>query len=202
MNKKRIDWIEKIIKLIGYFATVVLGLISIYKKSWLVFFVSIIAVLLLTLFYFLYSSHKEKKIKENFKKENKRLKRVLKEKDNKIQILQGNMCKDCRKIYSYYYPDDEWISFSEKPNENECFSLIKEMSEFGEMSVHHLDNEWIFFNFWEREDESYLIDLIGKLIYLPISEWEESKRDCLLSYKILCSKRKNHFGIDEIDKFI
>jgi hypothetical protein len=118
--------------------------------------------------------------------------------------MRGKTCQECTKIYVYSYPDDEWISLNEKPDKDECFSPIEELSDnYEERSVYHLDNQWIFISFWGEEEKNYLIDLVGKSIYLPIGKWEESKRNELTSYKILCSKRReNHFGFDEIDKLI
>ncbi|KLL05039.1 MAG: hypothetical protein MRERV_6c007 [Mycoplasmataceae bacterium RV_VA103A] len=141
-------------------------------------------------------ANKEKNAKGN---KIKRLEKNLREKENENRALKKEMCQECKKIYVYSYPDDELVSFDENPNKNEYFSLIEEIDyDYKEMSVCHLNSQWIFINFWGEEEKDYLIDLIGTTIYLPISKWEKCKRDDSTSYKILCSNRKIHLDFSQL----
>lgn len=194
MNKKHIKW-GGIINLV---LAIISGIISAYEKlikekeltKWLVALIILFLLAALICFFVLW------KISE---KEKKSLKNDLQKKEDRIRKLEKEMCKECMKIYSFYYPGDEWISFKESPNKGECFSLIEEVSDdYEEMSVHHLEKQWILISFWGEEEKDHLIDLIGKSIYLPVSKWEESKRDMLIHYKILCSNRKIHLDSSQL----
>lgn len=127
---------------------------------------------------------------------------TLKEKNRVLltenQKLRKEKCWGCKMIYVYTY--DESLSLNE--NLDRCFSRDDERSD-KEGEVYYLD-EYIFVDFSLRDEreECYLINLISGLIYLPVDEWKKSKGDELLFYRQLCSKRTNHFGIEEIDKLI
>lgn len=180
VNKRQFNWL---VGIVGVTSTTVLGLFKAFEKSWIL----AIIIFSLLIIYFGY-----KNLKNKSEKEINKLKKKLKEKDDEILILQSDTCKECRKIYEHAL--FKKVSLSEDLEEDKNFSPILGIGREGEVMMHHLDDQWIYIRFFDKEQGDYLIDLIGREIYLPVSKWKISKRNEFLSYRILCpERRKKHF---------